>query len=128
MFYEELYAALGKLFYHLAGIDGKISPEEKEALEKCISKTWKPMEGSTDRYGLDRSYLINFSFEFEETETVSENYFRSFENFYQENKSGFTPDIINNIMQTSKAIAEAYRGKNKKEKEVLNRLVKLFFK
>ena len=41
MFYEELYAALGKLFYHLAGIDGKISPEEKEAMEKCMAELKK---------------------------------------------------------------------------------------
>ena len=39
MFYEELYASLGKLFYHIAGIDGNVSPDEKEALQKCISKT-----------------------------------------------------------------------------------------
>jgi hypothetical protein len=31
-------------------------------------------------------------------------------------------------MQTSKAIADAYRGKNKKEKEVLDRLINLFEK
>jgi uncharacterized tellurite resistance protein B-like protein len=54
MFYEELYAELGKLFYHVSGIDGKVSPEEKEALKTCINKTWKPMEGSTDRYGTDQ--------------------------------------------------------------------------
>ncbi len=43
MFYQELYAELGKLFYHVAGIDGKVSPDEKAELQKCISKTWKPM-------------------------------------------------------------------------------------
>lgn len=128
MFYQELYTELGKLFYHIAGIDGKISAEEKEALQDCINKTWKPMEGSTDMYGTDQAYLINFSFEFEEAEPVSENYFKSYENFYLQNKSNFTPEIISNILNTGKAIAEAYRGKNKQEKEVLNRLVKLFEK
>jgi len=126
MFYEELYAELGKLFYHVSGIDGKIPAEEKQALQTCISKTWKPMEGSTDRYGTDQAYLINFSFQFEETEPVGENHFKSFENFYGKNKAAFTAEIINNILQTSKAIAEAYRGKNKKEKEVLDRLINLF--
>ncbi|MEJ7829100.1 MAG: hypothetical protein WKF91_12905 [Segetibacter sp.] len=126
MFYEELYAELGKLFYHIAGIDGKISPEEKEALQTCISKTWKPMEESIDRHGTDQAYLINFSFEFVEAEPVSENYLKSFENFYRENISAFTPEIISNILKTSKAIAEAYRGKNKKEQKLLDNIIQLF--
>lgn len=125
MFYKELYTELGKLFYHVSGIDGKVSPEEKDALQQCISKTWKPMEDSTDRYGTDQAYLINFSFEFEEAQPVPENYFNSFENFYRENKSGFTPEIISNILKTSKAIAEAYRGKNKKEQKVMNKIISL---
>jgi len=97
MFYEELYGELGKLFYHVSGIDDKIPAEEKQALQTCISNTWKPMDGSTDRYGTDQAYLINFSFQFEEAALVGENYFESFEKFYQENKSAFTPEIINNI-------------------------------
>jgi len=126
MFYEELYTELGKLFYHISGIDGKIPAEEKQALQTCISKTWKPMEGSIDRYGTDQAYLISFSFQFEEAEPIGENYFKSFENFYRENKSAFTPEIINNILETSKAIAEAYRGKNKKEQKLLDNIIQLF--
>jgi len=126
MFYEELYTELGKLFYHISGIDGKIPAEEKQALQTCISKTWKPMEGSTDRYGTGQAYLINFSFQFEETAPVGENHFKSFESFYRQNKSTFTPEIINNILKTSQSIADAYRGKNKKEKEVLDSLINLF--
>ena len=128
MFYEELYAELGKLFYHISGIDGKIPAEEKQALQTCISNTWKPMDSSTDRYGTDHAYLINFSFQFEEAAPVGEHYFKSFENFYGKNKAAFTAEIINNILQTSESIAEAYRGKNKKEKEVLNKLINLFEK
>ena len=126
MFYQELYAEVGKLFYHIAGIDGKVSPNEKEALQTCISKTWKPMEESIDRHGTDQAYLINFSFEFEEAEPVSENFFKSFEIYYQQNKSAFSSKIKDNILQTGKAIAEAYRGKNKKEQKVLDNIIRLF--
>ena len=126
MFYQELYAEVGKLFYHIAGIDGKVSPNEKEALQQCINKTWKPMEESIDRHGTDQAYLINFSFEFEEAEPVSENYFKSFEIYYQQNKSAFSTKIKDNILQTGKAIAEAYRGKNKKEQKVLDNIIRLF--
>jgi len=126
MFYEELYTELGKLFYHISGIDGNVSPEEKKALQKCISNTWKPMEGSTDSYGTDQANLINFSFDFEEAELISENNFRSFEHFYLQNKSFFTTEIINNILQSGKAIAEACRGKNKKEQKLLDNIIHLF--
>ena len=126
MFYQELYAEVGKLFYHIAGIDGKVSPNEKKALQQCINKTWKPMEESIDRHGTDQAYLINFSFEFEEAEPVSENFFKSFEIYYQQNKSAFSTKIKDNILQTGKAIAEAYRGKNKKEQKVLDNIIRLF--
>lgn len=102
------------MFYHIAGIDGSVSPGEKEAMQKCISKTCKPMEGGTDRYGTDQAYLINFSFEFEESEPVSENYFKEFQKFYFQNKSAFSTEIINSMLQSSQSTADAYRGKNKK--------------
>ena len=126
MFYEELYPELGKLFYHIAATDGKVQPSEKESLKQLIQSNWKPLEGSTDKYGTDQAYLIDFAFEYEEAEGEEENGFQSFEAFYLENKSRFSPAIINNILQTSKAIASAYRGKNKDEQEVLKRVIRLF--
>ena len=117
MFYEELYAELGKLFYHIADIDGKVAPDEKVELQKCIRKTWKPMEGSTDRYGTDQAYLINFSFEFEEAEPVPENYFKSFESFYQQNRPAFTPEIISNILQTGNPLQKPTGEKTRKNRK-----------
>lgn len=84
------------------------------------------MESSTDKYGTGQANLINFAFDYEEAEGPSENGFQSFEPFYQENKSRFIPAIISNILQTSKAIATAYRSKNRNEQEMLDRLIKLF--
>lgn len=126
MFYEELYAELGRLFYHIAATDGKVQPSEKESLQQLIQSNWKPLEASTDKYGTDQANLIDFAFEYEEAEGEGENGFQSFEAFYLENKSRFSPDIISNILQTGKAIALAYRSKNRNEQEVLDRLIKLF--
>ena len=87
------------------------------------------MEGSADRFGTDQAYLISFSFEFKEAEPVSENYFQSLESFYRQNKAAFTLEIRDNIWQTGcDWIAEAYRGKNNSEKELLNRLTNLLKK
>jgi tellurite resistance protein len=126
MFYEELYPELGRLFYYIAATDGKVQPSEKESLQQLIQSNWKPLEASTDKYGTDQANLIDFAFEYEEAEGEGENGFQSFEAFYLENKSRFSPDIISNILQTGKAIAAAYRGKNKDEKEVLKRIINLF--
>jgi len=123
MFYDELYPELGKLFYHIAVTDDKIQLSEKESLQQLIQTNWKPLEGSTDKYGTDQANLIDFSFEYDDVEGEGENALQSFESFYLENKSKFSPDIINNILQTGKAIA--YPGKNNSEKEVLGRLINL---
>lgn len=126
MFYEELYTELGKLFYHIAATDGKVQPSEKESVQQLIQSNWKPLEGSTDKYGTDHANLIDFAFDYEEAEGTTENGFQSFQEFYQNNKPRFSPAIINNILQTGKAIATAYRGKNKTEQEVLDRIIRLF--
>lgn len=122
MFYKELYMELGKLFYYLSSADGRIAKAEKESLQKLINEKWKPIEDSVDRFGSDRAYLIDFAFEFEEEKSVSENNLESFEMFYKQNKTNFTPEIKSNILQTAAAIAESYRGKNKKETEIIDKL------
>ena len=68
MFYEELYPELGKLFYWVAAADGKIKEAEKETLLRLIRESWKPLEDSTDEFGMDKANLIDFAFEFAETE------------------------------------------------------------
>lgn len=73
MFYEELYPELGKLFYYIAATDGKVQPSEKESLQQLILRTWKPLEGSTDKFGTDQSNLITFAFDYEKVEAGTEN-------------------------------------------------------
>ncbi len=126
MFYEELYPELGKLFYFIAASDGKINPSERKSLQQFIQNYWKPFENSTDKYGTDLAFLVNFSFDFEETEGFSESGFESFAKFYRINKSKFSKELVNNIVLTSKAIASAYRGRNREEKKILDELAELF--
>lgn len=126
MFYGELYTELGKLFYYIASVDGKVQPAERKTLEELIHKTWEPLENSTDEFGTDRSALIDFSFDYEESESMENNGLQSFEEYYKGNKAEFTREIVSNILKTAEAIASAYRGENKKEQAVLEELKKLF--
>lgn len=126
MFYEGLYTELGKLFYEIAAVDGNIQPAEKKILQERIDRVWKPLENSTDEFGTDRSALIDFSFDYKESENPGGSGLQSFRAFYRENKSRFSPRIINNILETSEAIASAYRGKNKNEQAILKSIREIF--
>lgn len=122
MFYEQLYIELGRLFYSIAATDGKVHPSERESLQKLIQNTWKPFEGSIDRYGTDQANLIDFAFDYEEAESSGRNGLDSFIEFYNENKTRFTPPLVGNILQTTEAIANAYRGKNNSERQIVEKM------
>ena len=128
MFYEELYPELGKLFYYIAAADGKVQDAEKNALQKLIHEMWEPLEKSKDEFGTDQAALIDFAFDYEESESFNADQFQSFEEFYKNYHDKFTPAIISMILKTGKAIASAYHGKNKKEEAVLEKLQLIFQK
>ena len=128
MFYEELYIELGRLFYHLAAADGSVQDAEKEALHKLIKTRWKPLEDSEDQFGTDLANLIDFSFDYEASEIETANGLESFTSFYKHNKDEFTKAIKDRIFETAREIADAYRGKNKAEKEIIESLRSLLGK
>lgn len=121
MFYEELYAELGKVFYLVAAADGKIHPSEKASLKKFIDEKWKPLEDSSDDFGTDKGNFIGFSFDYEEAEAKMKD-LQSFELFYKVNRAKFTEQLKKNILETSEAIAASYKGTNKKEEEIINEI------
>ncbi len=125
MFYEELYAELGKLFYQIAAADGKVAAAERKALDELVRRSWEPLESSTDEFGTDQADLIIAAFDFEESEGGEEPALASFEDFFRENKTTITPVIKKNILQTAQAIADAYRSKNKSEQKLLDQLRKI---
>lgn len=121
MQYEEFYTELGKLFHHVAAIDGKVTTAEKNALQGIINDTWKPLEEST-KFGTDQANLITFSFDYEDSEGPFEDGFQSFKDYYEENRNMFTPSIAGKIIQTIKAIALAYRSGNKDENDMVKKV------
>lgn len=125
MFYEDLYNVLGKLFYQIAHADNKVQSAEKEKLQELVVSKWKPLENSIDNFGTDNAEIISFAFDFEETESFSDNGLEEFENFHKLYKEKFTAEINTNILETAEAVANAYRGKNKAEDEVVNKLKQL---
>lgn len=125
MFYEELYAELGKLFYQIAAADGKVTAAEKEALDKLVRSTWEPLESTTDEFGTDQADLIIAAFDFEEAEGDPGEGLTSFRTFFRDNKSDFSATIRKNILQTGQAVADAYRSRNRQEAKILDELKKI---
>ena len=122
MQYDEFYTELGKIFYLVAAADGKVDAAEKEKLTQLIKSNWTSLEDSTDLYGTDKAHYIDFAFEFAESEEGSESFLEEFELFYKQNRDDFSTEIKKNIKNTCKAIADAYKGKNSEEKDILEKV------
>lgn len=126
MNYEELYKVLGQLFYYTAALDGKVQPVEKEKLHELVTDSWRTLERSTDEFGTDQSALIEFSFDFEESESMDKNGLQDFEMFYKQNRAEFSPEIKDKILRTIYAVADAFYSENKKEQDMFNKVKSLF--
>jgi len=120
---RQLYKELGNLFYAIAAADKKIRPEEKRTLHDEILFAWKHHENSTDRFGSDRAFLIEFEFETLEDESVSaENAFRLFETYFKRHENEIDASSRVKIFNSARHIAESVRKINHDE---LNYLIRL---
>jgi hypothetical protein len=120
---RRFYKELGNLFYAIAAADKNISLKEKKVLDEEVQFAWKHYDHTTDRFGTDRAYLIEFEFEtMEDSDETSENAFQSFELFYKENEAAIDHPTRNRIFNSARHIAESVRKINQEE---LNYLVRL---
>ena len=128
MFRKKLHFELGNFFYAISGIGDNISIEEKIAMQESITEVWEYFSKPPDSYSINTGISIKLSFGPGEDNCFNENSFKSFEQFYLSNKSLFTPEIIMNIMLTSKAIAQSYYDNNEDDTTVLNQFENIFLK
>lgn len=123
---NNFYKQLGNLFYAIAAADKKIRPEERESLSKEIQFSWKHFDESTDRFGSDRAFVIQFEFDtMEEQFETAEHAYKSFENYFSENQSDIDEPTRKRIFNSARHIAESVRKINHPELEYLVRLKKL---
>jgi hypothetical protein len=120
---RRFYKELGNLFYAIAAADKHISPKEKKVLDDEVQFAWKHYDHTTDRFGTDRAFLIEFEFEtMEDSDETSENAFQSFELFYKEYESAIDHPTRNRIFNSARHIAESVRKINRDELAYLIRL------
>lgn len=124
--YNTFYKELGNLFYAIASSDGKISPEEKDKLNNEIQFNWKHFDTSTDRFGSDRAFVIQYEFDTMEDSIGSPaNAFNSFTSYFKENESGIDMHTRQRIFYSARRIAESTRKINTEELDYLVKLKKL---
>ena len=123
---RRFYKELGNLFYSIAVSDKTISPLEKKKLDDEVQFAWRHHDHSTDRFGSDRAFLIEFEFETMEDEMVSaEDAYKSFEDYFTENKNQIDEPTRKRIFNSARHIAESVHKINAAEHKYLERLKKL---
>lgn len=123
---RRFYKELGNLFYAIAAADKHISEKEKKALDEEVQFAWKHYDHTTDRFGSDRAYLIEFEFEtMEDNDEPAADAFNSFETFFRENEAEIDHHTRTRIFNSARHIAEGVRKINQEELGYLVRLKKL---
>lgn len=123
---RRFYKELGNLFYAIAAADKHVSDKEKKVMDDEVQHAWKHFDGSTDRFGSDRAFLIEFEFEtMEDNNEPAEDAFRSFEMYFRENEEKIDTRTRTRIFSSARHIAEVVRKINKDELAYLMRLKEL---
>ncbi len=119
---NKFYQNLGKLFYAVAASDAVVRKDEYEALKKVVSSHWLSLDDVTDEFGGDASYQIEIVFDFlyaSKFEDHALDFVKDFEEFKTTNQELFSAKVDRTIWRTCISIADAFYGKNQKEKEIL---------
>ena len=123
MIYKQFYAELGKLLYAIADIDGVITLEEKKKLQHIVQNELAPIEQHEDAFGSDVAHYTEMEFDFlDELVADAEAAFDSFIGFIELHHIAFDSNLKKVSMHIVKELANAYRGKNKKEIKLIEKL------
>jgi len=123
MVYREFYSEIGKLLYAVADIDHVITQQEKKKLQDIIKKELVPAEQHQDIFGTDAAYYAEIEFDFlDEQIADAEAAFESFIDFVEEHHTAFDKNMKKVCIHIAKELADAYRGTNKKEKLLIEKL------
>lgn len=123
---RRFYKELGNLFYAIAAADKHISTKEKKVLDDEVQFAWKHYDKTTDRFGSDRAFLIEFEFEtMEDIDEPAESAYQSFELFFKDYEKEIDDPTRTRIFNSARHIAEGVRKINQDELGYLVRLKKL---
>lgn len=105
---------VGKLFYAISASDGSINENEIKILKKLMITLWE-----NELYS--EHVVITFD-KLVKEQATSEDCFKDFVVYKNENKSLFTPELNQLIAEAAGAIASSFSKKNKSELIILAKL------
>ena len=124
--YIGLYTSLGYLFYSVAAGDGTVRPAEVDRLKALVKEKWLPLESSRDELGTDAAHYIGISFDFAQGAGMgSDEAFDRFAEDYRGHAASYDAGLKRMVLETARAIGEAFHGTNKAEQARLDRLERL---
>lgn len=124
---NEFYQNLGKLFYAVAMADNSVRPKEVERLREFVRQFWLDVDDFEDEFHTDSAYQIEIVFDWLESEEKDgDDYFKEFEEFYNEHPGKFSDKLKKLIVETAESIASSFAGKNKSEMLIIFKLKTLF--
>lgn len=125
MIIRSYYKELGKLLYAVAKADGKINPHEVEELKRIIKSELVPAEKETDKFGTDAAFYTEFEFEtYEDLDIDADLAYDSYISFVKEHNNYVTLEMREKAYFLATNVSDAFKGKNKAEKNLINRLKK----
>lgn len=125
MITRSYYKELGKLLYAVVKADGKINPHEVQELKKIIKSELVPAEKETDKFGTDAAFYTEFEFEaYEEMDIDADLAYDSFISFVKEHDNYVTLEMREKAYFMATNVAHVFKGKNKAEKNMIDRLKK----
>ena len=123
MIYREFYKELGNLLYAVAKADGTVNAKELEKLKSIVRTEIGEYEGSSDEFGTDLAFFTEFEFVFDEDRAESSmDAYNSFISFVKANEERIDIRLRMLAINLAIKIANAFRGKNKDEKDILKNL------
>ncbi len=127
--HQRFYQNLGRLFYAIAAADGIVRKEEVDSLKEIVRKEWLAQDDYLDEFGTDAAFQIEIIFDWlDANKPDPQNAFQTFTDFYTGHKELFNELVKDKILNTSRNLAAAFRGKNKSELVMLAKLQSLLKK
>lgn len=116
--YDNLYNALGALFYAIVSVDNRINPKELEPIKRYLEKKQFPVNDNNDA---PEKIWNKFDIMLH-LKTPAYAAFKEFTSYKQSHELEFTNELKKWIWQIADEITYSFAGKNKSEVIILSKL------
>lgn len=122
--YKQFYKELGHLLYVVAYSDGEIRKKEVDALREFVLKELAPLEHSSDSSGMNKAFYTQFEFDdIARNQAPANEVYSSFVRYLNENAYYIDSQLKTSIIKAVETVANAYKKTNKKEQEMIDKIM-----